>query len=193
MVVLICKILENASEYVDPVKALPHLQAAVAAAKHAAALGCSDAEVEMAGQRALDVASRGFGWRSERGGIDEPVAWVARALDSGRVRKLLEAPDETHDVEEWTPWMDEASSGITLAHVYALYSRLDKGLAKDLGGSQAYVLYVILYHLLYGKGKVSPPTHQSEKVLKSLHTRVGRQMTTYQEERKRAMKRRDQS
>ena len=227
----------------------PHeadVAAVVAAAKYAAALGCTDAEVYVAACRAQAIAFRALRWRTERSGADEPAAWLARVLQEGKVRQLLDAPDAEHDITSWLPRMDMArhaftftftptltltftptsmltlaltlaltlnltciltlnptltlnflththphSCGITLGHLYTLYRKLSAGLAKELGRPAAFVLYTFLYHLA-GSSMLSP-SRQSEKVLKSLYVRVGRQVSSHEEERKRACKRRDQN
>jgi hypothetical protein len=168
--------------------------AAVAAAKYAAAIGCADAEVQAAAWRAYSVSTRAIRWRAARDGADEPVAWLTRVLRDGRISELLNAPDATHDVSAWLPQMDEAGPGISLAHLYAFYRKLDKVTVQALGGrSMAFILYTFLYHLAGGANCVLAPSQQSEKVLKSLYTRVGRQLSSHEEERARAAKRRDQS
>lgn len=79
--------------------------AAVAAAKRAAALGCTDAEIE---QEAVAVQER-EDWRAERGGLHEPVAWAARLLEEGLLKAIIDTPEGPHDLAKWQAIVRRAS------------------------------------------------------------------------------------
>jgi hypothetical protein len=143
--------------------------AAVVAAKYAAALGCSDTEVEGAARKAFDLSCRVLRWREERGGVDEPAAWAARMTRGGHLERLLRAPLDALDDAALeailpTPARYHKDHGpkypyLTVGHVFELL-KYDSKLAKAVGCARSAVMYCLLYHLTLGRVEedLEPPT-----------------------------------
>ena len=100
----------------QPPKYLPAL---VMAAKFAAAIGCSDQEIEIAVRRADNIATE-LDWQAERKGADEPAEWISCMLREGRLQVLLDAPHAEHDTSAWDPQPNTFTSGITFNHAYSM-------------------------------------------------------------------------
>ena len=126
-----------------------HAAAAAAAAKYAAALGCTDQEIYALATRAAEISGRSAGWRAGRDGADEPDVWSARLLRDGSLQKLVDAPP-AHDSTNLLPWPNEAGCGLTTAHAFALLNKADEKLAKEVDMPQSAIVYAGLFHLAGG-------------------------------------------
>ena len=119
---------------------------AVAAAKRAAALGCTDAEIE----QEADVVQEREDWRAERGGRDEPVAWAARLLEEGVLKAIIDAPEGPHDLAQWRPCLEpEGWDEVTVAHLFALLD-LVPGFAAERDSAQCAIFYAWAYFFCDG-------------------------------------------
>ena len=182
--------------------------AAIAAGRRAAALGCTDAEVEMA----ADEVWQREEWRAKRGGIDEPAVWAARALDSGILHRMLDEPGGAHDpFGEWLPMPTEGEQGLTLSHLFALLE-LAATVTKERDCAQAGVFYCWAYHLCgrpnglepprfwtRANGRVAPLPCEGPRELeptahaKATHSRFKRMRDAYHSKMKAVQRRLDQS
>ena len=118
--------------------------AAIAAAKRAAALGCTDAEIE----QEADVVQED--WRAERGGLDEPAAWAAHLLKEGVLKAIIDTPEGPHDLAEWRPCLEpEGYSEVTVAHLFALLD-LVPAFAAERDSAQCAIFYAWAYFLCDG-------------------------------------------
>ena len=121
-------------------------EAAITAGRRAAALGCTDAEVELAADEVREREE----WSAERGGIDEPEAWVALRLEDGTLHKLLNEPETQHDrFGEWLPQPECGEQGVTMAHLFALLDATSR-VAKERNCSQAGIYWCWVFHMCGG-------------------------------------------
>ena len=189
--------------------------AEIAAAKHAAALGCTDHEVGQAVDDAREHDENVVQWRRERGGIDEPAAWVAARGVVDQLYALLDQPGGPHERLQFVlPQLErEGDTGVTVGHLYALLDVAAR-VAQARDCTQSAVFYCWAYHLCRGPrapglepprfwthrtGRVAPLPQEGPRELeptphaKAMHTRFKRLRETYEKERKAACKRRDLS
>ena len=182
--------------------------AAVVAAKFAAALGCTDREVEGAAYKAFDISCRVLRWREERGGADEPAAWAAHVAREGHLEQLLSAPRDKHDVESmlpipsrYHPCHGPQYPYLTIGHVFELL-KLDAKYAKVRGCSRSAVMYCWLYPLSTPGviPELEPPTVKegtaalvTTPTIKTLYANLERLQVRYKVEREAAQKRATQS
>ena len=191
--------------------------AEVAAAKRAAALGCTDVEVEQAAQEAYVYDHEVVKWRKERSGIDEPVVWAERLLKAGFLHRLLDEPARVHELEGWLPQLErERLELVTVAHLYALLDTAAT-VATERDCTQSAVFYCWAYHLCHldgrprapglepprfwtrSTGRVAPLPREGPRELeptphaKATHNRFKRLRESYLKDREAACRRRDQS
>ena len=89
----------------------------------------------------------------------------------------------------WLPKPDITDNPcLELGHVHALHSALNKVMAKELGGTQAFILHVRLYHLVRLFHDLPPPSQIPVEVLKAFHTRIGRSKAAFEQDLESACK-----
>jgi hypothetical protein len=191
------------------------IDGAIHAAKHAAALGCTDAEIESAAYKGVDDVDSAA-WYTSMDGRDDPHRWAAELLKSEMLERLL-LPGELDGTTKlpqphyWDEFNHGEGCGMQWRHVYSLLNLTDAAYAKAHSASRSSIIYCILYHLLQAedllRGHFSVDkvrveagverstrkdgTLQSTPHTKAVHARLERQSTSHAKALTAARKRRD--